>query len=378
MKVLHIIVDLSTGGAEMMLYKLLSSMDRTAFEQEVVSLTDIGEVGEKIRKLDIPVHALGMRKQMPNPLLVLKLSRWIRRRRPDMIQTWMYHADLVGGLAAKMSGGVPVVWGIRHTNLDPAYNRRMTLRVARLCASLSERLPARIVCCSEAARLTHEAIGYVPGKITVIPNGFNSQTFKPDPSARLSVRKELGLAGDVLLIGLVARFNPQKDHLTFVRAAALLHERLPEVHFVLCGDGITAENPELKEWIEDAGIRRVCHLLGKRTDIPRLTASFDIAASSSCGEGFPNAVGEAMACGIPCVVTDAGDSAFLVGDTGRVVRPMDSPGLAAAWMEVISLGRDERFRLGLSARRRVEEHFSLPAVAARYETLYETVASCAA
>jgi len=372
---LHIITGLNTGGAEMMLYKLLSGMDCENFEAEVVSLMDIGPIGKKIQELGVVVRALGMRQGVPSLPGLLRLVYWLRQNSPHCVQTWMYHADLIGGMSAKLAGGIPVIWGIRHSILEPQYTKRTTLWTAKACARLSRRLPARIVCCSEASRRAHKEMGYAEDRMVVIPNGFDLAAFKPDPEARPAVRRELSIPAEAPLIGLVGRFNPLKDHNNFILAAAHLNACQPDVHFLLCGDGITWENPELVEWIKAAGIQTRCHLLGRREDIPRLTASLDIASSSSSSEGFPNIVGEAMACGVPCVVTDVGDSALLVGETGRVVPPGTPRALAEAWREIIEMDPEGRNRLGLLARRRIEEHFRLPLIVARYEGLYEKVAA---
>ncbi len=374
-KVLHLITDLDTGGAERMLHKLLSKAERGAFELGVVSLTDIGPVGKEIEKLAIPVEALGMRRGVPNPLALPRLARRLRKFRPNVIQTWMYHANLVGGLAGKLAAGVPVIWGIRNAVLVPGASKRTTIGVAKVCAWLSSWLPERIVCCSEASRRAHIELGYQAGKIVVIPNGFDLERFKPNAESRVSVRRELGVADDALLIGSVARFDPLKDHRNLVQAARQLHGTHPEVHFVLCGQGITWDNRALAGWIEAAGLRQRFHLLGLRSDIPRLQAAFDLAASSSLSEGFPNVIGESMACGVPCVVTDVGDSAVIVGDTGRVVPPRDPQALALAWQELTERGDEGRRRLGEAARRRIGEKYFLERIVQEYEALYRAVSA---
>ena len=374
MKVNHVIAGLSMGGAQMMLYKLLSSLERSAFESEVISLADVGPLDKKIRALGVPVKVLGMRPGVADPTALWRLARWWRHDPPDVVQTWMYHGDLIGGLAAKLAGGIPVAWNIRHSDLD-AEGKRSTLWTIRACAGLSRWLPTRIVCCAELSRRIHIDHGYIGKKIVVIPNGFDLEVFRPDPMARVSVRRELGIAEESILIGLVGRFHPLKDHRNFIEAACRLHASVPAVHFLLCGDDVTTENTELVEWIDAGGIGDRCHLLGRREDVPRLNAALDIACSSSYSEGFPNTVGEAMACGVPCAVTDAGDSALIIGDTGRVVRPKDPGALARAWREMIEIGRDGRERLGAAARRRIAEHFSLRVIAARYEELYEEMAA---
>ncbi|NLU50541.1 MAG: glycosyltransferase [Syntrophomonadaceae bacterium] len=372
-RIIHIITGLNTGGAEMMLYKLLHGMDKDKFQCQVISLTDIGPVGQRIQALGVPVRALGMRRGFPNPWAMLKLVSWLRHDSPHIVQTWMYHADLVGGMAARLAGGIPVVWNIRQSNLDAGNSKRTTIWTVRTCAKLSKSLPARIICCSEASKRVHIGLGYSANKMIVIPNGFNLLEFRPDPAQRLSVRQELGIPDDALLIGLVARFAPQKDHHNFIQAAAVLHVKFPDAHFLLCGDGVTWENPQLVGWIEKAGLRECCHLLGRRDDMARVTAAFDIASSSSYSEGFPNIVGEAMACGVPCVVTDVGDSALIVGDTGKVVPPRNPLALAEAWADLIEAGPDMRSRLGSAARRRIQENFSLPVVVGKYEALYEEI-----
>lgn len=371
MKVLHLITGLSTGGAEMMLYKLVSRMDRDKFEIQVVSLIDIGPIGKRIQDLGIPVKSLGMKRGIPDPRMLFKLTRWLKKNRPDIIQTWMYHSDFIGGVAAKLAGGIPLVWGIRHSNLDLEGNKRTTIWTAWLCARLSRWLPAHIVCCSEASRRVHTALGYDPDRMVVIPNGFDLTLFKPDLEGGSLIRQELGISEDTMLIGMVGRFDPQKDHLNFIKAAVLLQKEIRDVQFLLCGDDITWRNQKLSKWIDGAGLHRYFHLLGRRDDIPQIMTALDIASSSSSyGEGFPNVVGEAMACGTSCVVTDVGDSALMVGDTGKVVLPRDPSGLAAAWHDLIVQGKNARRQLGKNARRRVENNFSLPAIVGRYQQLY--------
>lgn len=374
-KICHIITGLNTGGAEMMLYKLLSHMDSSSFKTKVISLTDIGPVGNKIEKLGVPVQALGMKRGFPDSLKVLQLANWLHKERPQVIQTWMYHADLIVGIAAKLAGTIPVVWGIRQSDLHPQRTKRTTIWTAKACAWLSQILPERIVCCSISAQNVHARLGYEANKMLVIPNGFDITDYKPNPLARNSVRQELGLSHDTILIGMVARFDPQKDHQNFIRAAALVHTDFPNVHFLLCGDNVTWENHKLVGWIDEVGIRNYCHLLGRRDDIPRIMAALDIASLSSSGEGFPNVVGEAMACGIPCVVTDVGDSALIVNDTGRVVPPQNSKALANAWIELVQMEPEERNKLGKLARRQIKENFDLKEIAKRYEALYKEVAS---
>ena len=374
MKLTHVISGLSTGGAEMMLYKLLSVADRNRDELNVISLTDVGPLGERIKTLGVRVEALGMARGRLGLTGLLRLSRWLRQSPPHVVQTWMYHADLIGGLAAKLGGRVPVVWGIRNSTLG-RQTKKSTVLTVKACARISRWIPTKIVCCSSVARALHEQMGYHAAKMLVIPNGFDLSSFKPADGARSSLREELGLPQDAILIGFVARFDPQKDHQNFIQAARLLLARLPDVHFVLCGDGINRDNHQLSASLTEAGIEAWFHLLGRRDDVPRITAALDIATCASAyGEAFPNVLGEAMACGVPCVATDVGDSALIIADTGRVVPPKDPQRLAGALNWMVELGAEGRSQLGAKARRRIRENFDLSVIRDRYEALYREVA----
>lgn len=374
-KIMHVITTLGPAGAEIMLSRVISGMDRTRFENEVVSLTGILDLAEKMRGIGAGVRTLNMKTSAPNPLLVMRLAQWIRESKPDVIHTWMYHANLVGALAAHLAGNVPVVWGIHHSALDARIDKRRTLIVNRICAFLSRRFPARIVCCSEASLRNHRNLHYATEKMEVIPNGFDLEQIKPDPAARASVHQELGIPLDAPLIGIAARFHPLKDHFNFVSAAARLHQQIPKVHFLLCGLDITWQNSQLAGWIETAGLRDCCHLLGLRHDMSRLFSGMDIATTASRSEAFPIAIGEAMACETPCVVTDVGDCALIVDETGIVVAPGDPCALAEGWRNLIEAGPRVRHRLGIAARRRVQQHFSLPTIVERYQTIYEGLAA---
>ncbi len=371
MRIAHLITDLSTGGAEMMLLRLVCNMDRKRFSNHVISLTGIGPVGEQLLSAGVPVTSLGMRKGTLSPTALLHLISWLRARQPDVLQTWLYHSDLLGAMAASVTGIRTVVWNVRCSNMDLVHYSATTRLVVRACAFLSS-LPSAVVVNSEAGLRHHSRIGYHPGRWEFIPNGFDLQHYHPDHSNRQRLRKGLSLPEETLLVGSIARFDPMKDHRTLLEAAARLHATYSNVHFVLCGRGVEASNGRLSGWIEELNARGFVHLLGERRDVPEIMSGLDVLASaSSFGEGFPSVVGEAMACGAPCVVTDVGDSALVVGPTGRVVPPGDSHAMADALCQLIVMGPDARLRLGLAARERMEQHYSLAAAIRRYQTLYE-------
>jgi glycosyltransferase involved in cell wall biosynthesis len=371
---LHIINDLSIGGAEMMLYKLLAESDRQRFEPVVISLIDRGALRERIEGLGIAVYTTGMKPGVPSPLGLWRLVRLMRRLKPDLVFGWMYHSCLAAQLANFfLPQRAPVLWSIHYSISSLASEKRLTAAVIRVCAFLSK-LAAHLIFVSQASQAQHKPLGYCLDKSCVIPNGINVAEFVPSGESRRSVRSELGLAEDAFLIGLMGRYHPMKDHANFLKAAALLSKRYPETHFLLIGTGVDDENPVLRRQIQATGLGRQTHLLGERNDMPRLAAALDVfSLSSAFGESFPNVIGEAMACEVSSVVTDVGDAAWIVGDAGRVVSPRDPRALANAWQEMIDIGPEGRTALGRAARARVIEHFTLESVVARYDALYETV-----
>jgi len=375
MRVLHIITGpLAFGGAEVMLYRLIAASRSGEMSHEVMSLTELGVIADRIRELGVPTHALGMprnRFRIPDPVRLVRLAAFIRASRPDVVQTWLYHADLLGGLAAKLAGGPRIFWGLHNSTLDPTHTRRTTRWTASVCAKVSRWIPDGIVTVSMTARDLHVAAGYDPGKFVLIPNGFDVTTFRTDPALRREARAEFGLPEGAFAVGMVARLDPQKDHANFIRAAALLARRVTDARFVLCGLGAEPENADLARALAEQGVRDRFHLIGRRNDVPRVMNALDVCTlSSSFGEAFPLAIGEAMSCGVPCVVTDVGDSAHLVGDTGRVVPPRDPAALAGAWETVARLEPGARQRLGLAARERIAQYFALPRIVERYADLY--------
>ena len=369
-KVSHVITGLHVGGAEAMLYKLLAAIDTQVVTSEVVALLPGGEYAERIRALAIPVHDLGMQRGVPGPQALWRLNHRLRSSAPAIVQTWMYHADLLGALATRGMHNTKLAWNIRHSNLVRDLNGPLTRWIVRLCAYLSHWMPDAIVCNSVTAKQIHINLGYAADKFVVIPNGFDTVEFSPDDQARVLFRAELGLASTTPLIGLIARFHPQKDHETFFKAVGKLHRTHPEAQFVLCGADISWDNEQLSSWVNEADVSKVTHLLGQRNDMPLVMRGLDMLCSSSSGEGFPNVIGEAMACAVPCVVTDVGDSSLVVDDTGLVVPPAQPQALAAALGQMLDIEPSRRSQLGFQARQRIIEEFSIERIAAQYVNLY--------
>jgi glycosyltransferase involved in cell wall biosynthesis len=370
-KILFVTTDLTTGGAEVMLYRLLMRLDPCRFEPVVLSLLKGGEWQERLESLGVKVHSLGMKRGIPNPQQVWKLIQRVRRIRPDVIQGWMYHGNIAASLAA-LSFPRPVVWCIQNTtNLQ--YEKPLTAALIR-AGKFFSKLTASIVYVSHGAQQQHELMGYSAPQGCAIANGCETDRFLPNPSARRAIRMELGLDLDTPLIGLMARFHPMKDQATFLTAAAHMNQLYPEVHYLMAGSDITPKNLALQTQIEALNLENRVHLLGIRQDTERLAAALDLfSLSSAYGEALPLVLGEAMACCIPCVATDVGDSARVIGNTGRIVPPQDPVALANAWTEILSLDVVDRAILGQAARDRIVEMFDIDAIVSQYERLYTQV-----
>jgi glycosyltransferase involved in cell wall biosynthesis len=369
-RIVHIINSFEYGGAEAMLCNLLLRTNTDRFEPSVVSLIDDMTVAAPVHRAGIPLVTMNMKPGLPDPRGVVRLIRHLRRLRPDIIQCWMDHSNFIGGLAGWMCPGAHVIWGIHHSNHVAGLTKRSTLLTVSACAKLSRWLPSRIVCCSEHARELYSQRGFDEQRMQVIPNGFDTSVFRPNPEARERIRREQKLQDGVPVVGLVARYDPLKDHETFLRAAAVAIRARPDARFILCGSNVDEHNVELTDLIRSLEIEHACRLLGPRTDVADVYASLDVATSSSISEAFPLAVGEAMACGVPCVATDVGDSKLIVGKAGKIVPPRNPEALADAWCEILNIEPATRKQLGTAARDRINAMFELGAVTRRYEQLY--------
>jgi glycosyltransferase involved in cell wall biosynthesis len=373
MKVVHIITGLHVGGAEMMLHKLLATMDRSQFEPTVISLIPGGECRALIEAEGVRVHDLDMKAGMPSVGQIKKLRQLARELRPDLVQGWMYHGNVIASLFVKFVSGNPrLLWNIRHSVADLGQEKRGTRLVIRLGALGSGR-PDRIIYNSEVSQQQHAVLGYARDKAEMIPNGFDMDRFAPSPEAAARLRTELGLTDDALLVGVAARRHPMKGHENFLRAAARLKDDGTKCHFVLAGRGVDHNDPALRDLA--TGVLEGCvHLLGQRRDMPSFLAGLDLLCVPSLyGEGFPNVLGEAMASGVPCVATDVGESKNIVADTGRIVPPGDLEALIQALGEMLALGTESRSDFGRRCRMRIQENYSLEKIAGWYAELYRSI-----
>ncbi len=337
----------------------------------VVSLKSNGRLEQEIRAKGVQITTLDVKGARNFGSAITGLRRALKTQRPDVIVTWLYHADLLGSLANLLTTRTPLIWNVRCADMDLSKYSAMTRTLPRLLARLSG-LPSVIITNSNAGRRAHEAYGYRARGWQIIPNGFDISTFRPDDQTRLRMRKALKIDATTPLIGLIARVDPMKDHETFLLAAAKVASFLPSARFLLAGRG--TDNLDFSKTIAARGLpTHRFLLLGERLDVPEILTTLDLAVSSSRTEGFSNSIAEAMATGVPCVVTDVGDSAAIVGDTGRVV-PKESPDdLARAMIEILTLPEDERARLSTAARERISRNFALEATNQQYADVFAKV-----
>jgi glycosyltransferase involved in cell wall biosynthesis len=372
--IVHVIVGLNRGGAEMMLRRLIEANLTSEFKNEhcVISLTDIGFHGAFLRERGVAVYAMGLRSSMGLLVVGLRLILFLRKLNPDVVQTWMVHSDLIGGIAARLAGVQHVVWGVRTT--DYSVESLSTRAVRWVCARLSCIIPSAIVSAAQASRDSAMHAGYCAKKLLVIHNGFDVASLQIHRGKGEVIREQIGLQSAKLVIGCVGRYNPAKDHVNFVRAAGLVAARHPDCHFLMVGSGLTHSNAELMSHIDATGFAERFVLLGERSDPAACLDAMDIFVLSSCTEGFPNVLGEAMAMGVPCVSTDVGDAAELLGDTGELVPSRIPTALAGAVERLLAKPLAERKALGQRGRERLERGFSIETAARRFDDLYATLA----
>lgn len=375
MKVIHVIYGLNQGGAEAMLEKLVLTGRRVnpEIEQVVINLGKPGVVGERLANSGVVVAPLSMDSLLGSLRRLPVLARWLRPGPvATVVQTWLWHADLVAGLCARAVGNRRVVWNLRNSMPGHAATRLRSRAVARLCGWLSRRVPAQIICNSSAALHAHLDVGYCERKCIVIPNGFDVRRFAGSASARSEVRARWGVQPDDTLVGMVARVDALKDHATFIRAAARVAGGAPRVRFVLVGDGVTRDGA-IRELLAETGLTRRFILEERRDDVQRVMSALDVFCLASLSEGFPNVVGEAMACATPTVATDVGDVRAIIGDDRLVAPPRDPEGLASCIGYVLALDEGGRRALGLRQRFAIETRFNIENVWARYRDLYGSI-----
>lgn len=371
-KIVHIIIGLTAGGAELMLERLiLSSSKHQQFEHSVISLTNLDVVGPRLKNNGIKVYCLNMTSLSSTPLILFKLRSLIKKIKPDVVQTWMYHADLLGGLAAKSLGVKNIIWGVRNTELYASKSISRQLIIS-LCSRLSYSIPNHIVCVANTAMKTHiKQGGYDASKMIVIPNGFDTDRFMPDETQRNTMRSKLNITPDELVIGSIGRFDPVKNQVEFIKACIQLLSEGYKFKVLLAGRNIDLNNPCISKLFKDTSLHEHFIFLREITDTPSFYNAIDVFCLCSSTEGFPNVLGEAMASTKVCLSTNAGDAWLVLSKHGfRIESTAPSDIAKTIANEVLNNTRVSLDNIRSSARKSIIDNYSIDKVVSQFESLY--------
>jgi glycosyltransferase involved in cell wall biosynthesis len=378
-RVLHIVADLRTGGAETMLAQVISNSNRKIFQHQVLSMRSAADIGEILRGQNIKIDVLGVNVWLGGIFKIFTMRRIIKGFQPDIIHTWLYHANVVGGLAGISWSDARVVWGLHSGWLSRNHTKWLTRFMRRIGGWLSGLVPDSILCCTHSVQEFHAGLGYKLEKLVIVSNGVDLERFYPDCDARLELRREWSATENQLVIGMVARLDPQKDFRTFLDAAVIVRRAYPNARFILCGSGFDGDNAQITKELSRRHLEGHVTLLGFRSDVQRVMAALDVLVlSSRYGEALPLVVMEAMACGLPVVASDLGDIQRITGGWGKTVSPGSAQEFAEAMIAYARLSEEERSRLALNARERIAEMFSLGSAVHQHETLYRRLAEMGA
>lgn len=368
-KIVHVIIGLNVGGAELMLKRLVLHSQKTEkFQHIVISLTDNGVIGPDLQDQGIQVYSLGMTSTPSVPKTFLKLKKLLKELKPDVVQTWMYHADFLGGIAAKSVGVKNIIWGIRTTDVSQGPSKQ-TVYLSKVCAKLSYYVPNSIVCAAHVSKNYHIGIGYDESKMMVIPNGFDIEALSSTEEDGLNIRKEIGLTTDDIVIGSVGRFNPVKNQKLFIDVAANLVKDFPDLKFMLVGRDNNVENTELMSWITQHDLVDSFRLLGQRNYVPKCLKAMDIFCLHSKTEGFPNVVGEAILADTTCVAADVGDVGVLL-DEESIASSNDVDGISHAIKNFLSCSRSTLIEKADENKKNVIDKYSIKNVVNKFHELY--------
>ena len=367
MKIVHIITGLGNGGAEHTLFKICK-YDKLN-QHIVISFKGPGKYYLLLKNLGVKVYCLNA-----NIFSIQKfffLIKQLHSINPDIVQTWLIHADFVGGIAARLAGIKNIVWNIRYSNFELGKAKLATIIIIKILSKLSYLIPQFIIINSKRAKKIFEK-DYDKKKLKYISNGIDLSILKPNKIEKINFKKKNKVKKQIPLIGNVATYDPKKDHLNLIKALSIIRSKNIDFFCTLVGTNINQNNIELTSEIKRLGLTAYVKLLGQNDDIRQVMNGLDIyVQSSSYGEGFPNVVAEAMACGTPCVVTDVGDAGFIVGKNGWVVPPKDPTKLANAIKKAISeIGSNYWSKRRNKARSRIKENFNITKMIKCYNNLW--------
>ena len=379
MRILHIISGLRMGGAESILYRLCQHDKEN--RHVIISLTDSQDDGMIHNKNNVSVHKLNFSNRKINLFELFKLYKHIKKIKPDVVQTWMIHADMIGGIVARLAGVKNIFWSVHYTNLVKGKSKRLTILLTKINAFLSYFIPKKIIYCAEKSREVQESLGFKKTKGVVIQNGYDVESFVQNTSLGLKFRNELDIHPEAFVIGHVGSYHPLKDQANLVEALTLLDQRGFNFYAAFAGDNLDNNNSYLVSLLKNKGLSNRVHLLGRRNDIISIMNGIDLFILSSESEAFPNVLNEAMACGTPCVSTDVGDASIILGDTGWIVPSKDSESL---YSSVIKAAQEKESnhrswsQRSIACRQRIVQKFSLEKMVKKYKEVWMSLKEDAA
>ena len=363
--VFHIIVSLKIGGAELMLKRLLIECSNYHnYQQTVITLKGAEVIENDLTAIGIDVVNLNIRSLDSLIRGIYRLVKLIRANKPDAVYTWMYHANLIGGVVAYLSGIKNIIWGIRNTHI-PQRGLSVTKLIIKLCSILSFSVPRVIVCAGYSVKNTHTKLGYCSRKMMVIPNGYDLAAFNPSQSLKIKVKKKLGIKKEFKVIGIIGRFDDLKDFNNFIKAASRVSRKLDNVCFFMAGRGIDLKNTQLMLLINAEKIADRVYLFGE-VDPHDIYAAMDFYCLSSKAEGFPNVVAEAMAMETPCIVTDVGDARIIINKLGKVVPPNNPYQLSEAIIDMLRQPESVINEMGAEARQSIFDNYDIKKIAKQF------------
>ena len=368
----HIITGLNTGGAEMMLLKLTKSMNKNLFEITIISLSSKGILNNEFKKIGIKVNYCNI-KFLRLFSGVISLYKFLKKSKPDIVQTWLYHSDFLGGIVAYFIGVKNIVWNIRGSYIGLKLNKFHTFFIIYINGFLSKFIPKFIVSNSYECINIFSSIGYKRDIFKFIPNGFDTQKFSPNIKIRNNFRKEIKIPSNAKLIGYIARFDAQKNHYGFIKIASIIKSKFPNAYFLLAGSGIDYNNEVLIDWIDKFNLKSSFRLLGCRDDINKINSALDLYLSPSNGEGFPNSIGEAMSCGVPCIATDVGDCKKIINNNNLITKVDDLTDFTNKTLIALNWNKKEIKNQSFLARERIKKLYSIEKVKDQYEEFYKSL-----
>ena len=371
MRILHVINGLDDGGAEGVLYRICK-YDKE-HQHIVVSMQGFGKYGALLRSQGNEVRVLNISRLKTLPKAILEFRQILKETKPDLIQTWMYHANIFAGILTKIFYyKKPVFWNIRCTIMKLGEAGLGTYLLTYLGSLLSYFIPDSIIVCANSIKSDHKQIGYKSSKIKIIENGFDLEYFKP-PQKSQNINTNFDAR--VLIVGVLGRFHPQKNHELAIKASSLAIRKGINVKLYLAGSGVTADEPVLKNLISKHSMKNFTRLFGALKDVRIFFNEIDVLLlPSQFGEGFPNVLAEAMASGIPCIATSIGDSKKIIGQSGWVVPNQKPKEIVSAFEEIIEMKKNNSWiKIKKTARKQIEKNFSISKMITSYSKCWKDI-----